>query len=370
MGRNVCILLPRVGVYPELGAMMAEAFAGLGWQATVHHRAQRDMLGADLLLLAGLCRYIEALPEVLSRRGGPRRPMTVLWQLEPLPPVQLSDAGEASGFRVAACDWGRLPRRPRQALSYLVPFRTRLLRLARRWLARPYSGQVLREPDQQGWKVFDVENFFNASADWRWIKSAHGRGWLDFCFASGQPRVQFLRSRGIRADLLPFGYHPRWGRDLQRPRDVDVLFLGQKDGGPRGLALGRLREELGRRGCPLTLVRRAHGTAREQLLSRARITVNLLRAPHDLAGLRVLLGLACGTLVVSEHCDGTGAFQPGKHFVMVPATQMADTIEYYLAHEAERRQIADEGHRFVTRELTLANVLTKLLQQLTNRPAT
>ena len=92
--------------------------------------------------------------------------------------------------------------------------------------------------------------------------------------------------------------------------------------------------------------------------------MNLLRSPYDLAGLRVLLGLACGALVVSEQCDGTGEFRAGEHFVMAPLGDLPGTIAYYLDHEDERQKIAGQGHRFVTEELTLANVVRKMLTQV------
>jgi hypothetical protein len=299
MGRNVCILLPRLGIYPALGRMLSDAFDESGWQVTLRFRPDENLLNHDLLLLAGLSRYDGGLMETL-RRHRDRRPVTVLWQLEPLPPLQLSPLGEEVGFRLAACDWGRLSPWMRRVLTCLVPFRPKVFRMSWRWLARPYARQVIQAPDQEGWREFDVEIYFNALAEWRRIGELRATGCVDHYFATVQPRVEFLRSRGIDAHLLSFGHHPDWGRDLQLKRDIDVLFLGRSDRGRRGRMLGELREELARRGRTLMMVPEAFGAERESLLNRSRIFVNLLRTPHELAGLRVLLGLACGALVVSE----------------------------------------------------------------------
>ena len=364
MDRRVCIQLPSVGIYPELGRMLGSAFSDLGWRPTVRHRADAAALDQDLLVLVGLCRYIEGLPEVLGQRQG-RKPTTVLWQLEPLPPVQLSPAGEAIGFRVAACDWGRLPRRVRRVLNGVVPFRTKLMRLARRWVARAYTRQVIHEPDHAGWGGYDVENYFNAMADWRWIRAAHASGWLDHCFATVQPRVRFLRSRGIAAEMLPVGYHPDWGRDRGLPRDIDVLFLGDIRRGRRADLVRWLGRQLAARGRTLTVVRKAHGADRESLLGRARIAVNLLRAPHDLAGVRLLMGMGCGALIVSEPCADTGAFEPGRHFVMAEVARLPEVIDEYLVDDEKRQAIAREGQRLVTEELTLTRVVSRMLQQVT-----
>jgi hypothetical protein len=121
MTRKVCILLPRVGVYPDLGIMLAESFSGLGWQPVVRHEADAELLDQDLLLLAGLCQRIDGLPEVLRRRRN-RKPATILWQLEPLPPAELSPAGERLGLRAAAFDWDRLPRAVRTKVNSVIPF--------------------------------------------------------------------------------------------------------------------------------------------------------------------------------------------------------------------------------------------------------
>jgi spore maturation protein CgeB len=96
-------------------------------------------------------------------------------------------------------------------------------------------------------------------------------------------------------------------------------------------------------------------------LNRSRIVLSLLRVPHDLAGMRVLMGMACRALVVSEYCKGTGAYVPGEHFVMAPLNQLPETIVRYLDHESERERIASAGHRFVTEELTLQKALAKML---------
>lgn len=363
---TLCVLLPAVGMYPALGRMLSDTAPRLGWNVNVAHRATPEVLSADVLLLAGLCRYIEGLREQLSRRDR-RKTATILWQLEPLPPVQFSASGEQIGRRVASWDWGRIPLPLRRVLDLIVPFRSRLLRSIRRCLANRYRLEVESGPRQQGWLRFDEENFFNAAADWNWIQDAHSRGWIDFHFASVQPRVEFLRSRGIPANMVAVGYHPGWGRDLKLERDIDVLFLGTLGRGPRRTTLQQLGERLDSRGLKLTVVEKAFGAERERLLNRCKIMLNLLRAPHDLPGMRVLLGLSCGALVLSEQCEGTGAFVAGEHFVMSSLQEMPQTIETFLGEDSKRERIARAGHAFVTSTLTLENSLSTLLQPVTSR---
>jgi hypothetical protein len=198
-------------------------------------------------------------------------------------------------------------------------------------------------------------------SEWLWVKNAHARGWLDHCFASNQTRVRFLRSRGVAAEMLPVGYHPGWGQDRQLKRDIDVLFLGEIGVGPRGEMMRSLRKELARRGRTLTLARGVYGEERDVLISRSRIMLSTLRVPHDMAGMRMLLGMGCGTLVISEPCEDTGAFRPGEHFVMAEIEGLPAVIEHYLTHEEARQMIARQGHRFVTEELTLEQGMRRML---------
>jgi hypothetical protein len=363
MGRRLCILLPGAGVYPALGGMLREVLSDLGWQVTVRSTAEADLLDHDVLFLAGMCRRIDGLSLLLRERRG-KKPVTVHWQLEPLPPAELSPAGERLGLRAAAFDWERMPAATRRRLDRVMPFGNNLFRLVRRGLAFPYSRRVRHTPNQEGWAGFYVSNYLVAIGEWRWLKLAHAQGWIDHSFASNQNRVRFLQSRGINAALAPVGGHRGWGQDLNLDRDIDVLYLGAVSRQPRGIKVSRLQEALAQRGRALTLASGVHGEARDRLLNRAKIVLSLLRLPHDLAGMRLLMGMACGALVVSEHCDDTAAFQPGKHFVMAGLDRLPEVIVRYLECEAERQAIAREGHRFVTEELTLEKVVRKMLERV------
>lgn len=126
----------------------------------------------------------------------------------------------------------------------------------------------------------------------------------------------------------------------------------------------QLQHQLARHRRKLTVVRRAFGVARTKLLNRTRIMLVLLRTPHDMPAMRLLLGMACGTLVVCEKCVGTGAFRSGEHFVMAELERLPEVIDHYLTHEDERCQTARWGHQFVTRELTIENMLCRLLDRI------
>jgi hypothetical protein len=363
MKRRICVLMPPGDLYSAVGRMIGGTLVEQGWEVSVPQQADPEALDHEVLLVGGASQQIDGLPGVLRRRRN-RKPVTLLWQLEPLPPPGLSPAGEWLGLRAAAWEWERLPVKVRLPLDRVLPFASLLSRHIRRALVLPYSMRRAGSPHADGWGEYYASHFVAAATEWRWLRIARNQGWIDHWFASNLPRVQFLRNRGIDAEMIPMGYHPGWGRDLGLPRDIEVLCLAHLDRRPRGRKLRWLREALANWGCTLTLLTGVHGATREQTLNRARIVLSLMRRPHDFPGMRVLMGLACGALVVSEAGLDTGAYVPDRHLVVAPLEQLPERIHHYLEHETERARIAAEGHRFVTEELTLKNQLTRMLAGL------
>ena len=365
--RSIGILLPSSGVYPDLGQSMVSGLEALGIRAEVAHRGRSGFLKHDALILAGQCRTVKGLPGLL-RRSRSAGQLTILWQLEPLPPPTISDEGLRIGTRVAGFDWARLDPVSRGILNLLLPFRTATFRAIRARLARSYAEIVAASPDADGWIEYGSENLFNCMIEHRWISRAMRRGWIDSVATSTRPRAAFLNRQGIDAAVIPVGYDARWGVDQQIERDIDVLYLGRikpevLGGEVRDSGLVQLRDEMARRGRPLTLETGVYGAARDRLLSRARIVLCPLRVPHDLAGMRVLMGMACGAMVLSQTCPSTEDYVPGVHLVTAGFTEMADTIEYHLDHEAERERIARAGQRYVTEEMTMPQVLQAMLDR-------
>lgn len=52
------------------------------------------------------------------------------------------------------------------------------------------------------------------------------------------------------------------------------------------------------------------------------------------------------------------------HLVQAPTEQIADTICYYLTHEAERRRITDQAYHLVTTELTMHKAVAAILERV------
>ena len=56
------------------------------------------------------------------------------------------------------------------------------------------------------------------------------------------------------------------------------------------------------------------------------------------------------------------AYRAGVHYAVAPPEQLADTILYYLAHEDERRALAENAYQLATTELSLGNSVRALMQ--------
>jgi glycosyltransferase involved in cell wall biosynthesis len=92
--------------------------------------------------------------------------------------------------------------------------------------------------------------------------------------------------------------------------------------------------------------------------------INVLRAEQDFVGQRFTLAAANKVLVVSEPLNDSAPFIPGKHLIVTPLDRMADTVCEMLRDEQRRSRLADQAHDFVTRELTIGNMMGALLNEV------
>lgn len=268
-----------------------------------------------LLLLGDAGRYPHLWPR-LNGRPLVERPFVALWHLEPLPPPK------ASG----------LPR-PRLHLREIVKI---LLRRGR---------------------IGDVYTNYHR------LRRVALRGLPDLLLVGSLGRREFLAERGITACWVPFGYDLSFGHDMGLDRDVDVLFLGGLEVPRRRRLIKRLR----RSGISLKAAGgwsnpEYWGESRSRLLNRTRILLNFPRNPGELSGLRFVLGMANGALIISEPIYEPAPFVPGKHFISASPDRMPEIIRYYLSHEDERKRIATAGNRLVTREVTMERSVRRILE--------
>ena len=192
-------------------------------------------------------------------------------------------------------------------------------------------------------------------------------GVLDVLPVAGSGRADYLRRRGFDAFPAFVGGHPVLGRDLGITRDLDVVFVGQPGTRRRRALLRRLTAELAARGIGLQVydgVRTPlYGDERTRILNRSKICLNLLKAPHDAVAYRLLLAAANKALIVSEPLYESTGFEAGRHLVTSSIDGLADTIERYLRHDAERRAIGEAAYHLVTHELTIERAVSRILDR-------
>jgi hypothetical protein len=189
--------------------------------------------------------------------------------------------------------------------------------------------------------------------------------WIDRVFTSALSRKKHIEQMGIPAEFVPVGWHPTWGQYQNLPRDIDIVFLGniRKRGDHRARIIRTAQTQLAKKGYSITLTDRdCFGPARTELLNRTKILFDVVRAPWEIPGMRLLIGMSCGAMILSCGFAGdAGPYQAGVHFIEAGSEKLADTLVHYLKNEDQRRTIADAGRKLVTETLTMENSLRRIL---------
>lgn len=180
-------------------------------------------------------------------------------------------------------------------------------------------------------------------------------------------RSAALARCGIRAAVVPFGYHRAMAGDPLDPadggRDIDVLCLGSAiDSVPtrRARIVAQLVDELAP-SVGVVVRDGIWGPERDRLLRRARIVVNVNRLAGNFTGLRSIYVAAAGAALVTEPATDPAPFVPGVHHVAAMERGLAAAVHGLLADDARRIALARAAQAFVTRDLTMAVSLRRLI---------
>ena len=356
---RVCIALPARGTdYDEPGSILADVIRDLGPETSIAHDGDPAIMNADILILFGKCSAFTASVRRLSA-DPTQRPATILWHIEPLPPGPLPESAFRTARLLSRCDWNHLPR-PLAALAHYVPGRNLIRDAARSALSRKL--EKLSDWDSTRTGAVHPRLLYHAVQHYMWFQQWHAPQWCDVVAASTRARCGILERMGIDCEYTPLGYHPGWGQDMECERDVDVLFLGRVRRTSRERLLADLSDQLREQDITLTIVdRNCYGQDRAELLSRTRIVLDVVKNTWEMPLQRLLISMPCGAMVVSNWMADPYPFR-SEHMVRVETGAFAETIRYYLEHEAERKRIAEAGRRHVIDNLAWAPVVSRLLQ--------
>ncbi|MCK4794517.1 MAG: glycosyltransferase family 1 protein [Desulfobacteraceae bacterium] len=292
-----------------------------GYRVTQVSNERLHLKKTDILWILDNANWFPIVCKQLQTIPKSERPIIVIWHAEPLPPPKSSG----------------LPH-PRLNLREI--------------------GKILLR-DRRATDVY---------TNYSRLRALMEDGIPDLLMVSTPGRQEFLSEHGFSSTYIPIGYHrTEYGYDMGIQRDIDVLFLGALTVPHRKKLFRKLRRS------GINLATKGSwsdpacwGENRTKLLNRARIFLNLQRYPGELSGARLILGMANRTLVISEPMYKPGDYIPGKHFVSATSDEMPEIIEYYLNHDTERECIAAEGHKLVTRELTMERSISRILELISN----
>ncbi len=267
--------------------------------------------------------------------ASPPRCRRIIWVGETLRPSSEMNRGVVS--RVARSD----------AMEYLR-FPLRLLRNA------PLPGPLARA---------------RASGTIEWVRARNLRdmaalaGRVDRVVVTSRDRRAALAALGLDAVAIPFGYAEASAGPIAAPgrpgRDLAIVTLARLH--PRMVGRQSVVHAWQEDEPRLRILENVWGHERNGLLRRSKVVLNVSRTPGDFIGLRLILALAAGAVVVTEPLRDPFPFVPGEHFVEATAGGLLDAARDLVADEPRRRRIAEAGQALLTGELTIARCLGRVL---------
>ncbi len=358
---SVALAVSRDEMHVLLGKTLLDGMASLTSNVSFVGDGDKAALNADLLMLAGGGRSFPKFAELL--RGKRRRPRTLLWQTDSLPPSFTTVSADEAAVCAARDIRHEATSRRGSFRAVAEPIRTEVRRMFSRWMTRRFR-RAMRSVDRGACQNIHWNDlrFIYRQADWIIKNASASGGWIDHVFVSVPTRASYLERHGIMAGFAPVGYHPLWGEPRSVAKDIDVLFLGRVKTGTRKRMVPRIMSQLAAKGFKTRIAEAAcFGEERTELLNRTRVVLNIMKFPWEFAGMRLLMSIGCRALVISDTCADTRPYHAGKHFVSSEIAGMADAAAYYLEHQEERRGFAESAYSDLRSGLTVGKTVEKML---------
>jgi glycosyltransferase involved in cell wall biosynthesis len=365
--KNICVAHENSSHDFALYATAVDALQELGYNVCASEKRE-DFVKSDAVLIISGPRYPNQHLESLAQLKGDK-PAVILWQIDPVPPPEFTKKAERTGILMQKFNIKyRLGGKKGKLFKHVFPFSRELSR-AVRWLLSLKLERQVQNIDGYGIMPSEGSEWNRLMERYLTLKKYLDLGVIDYCFTSGQAREKFFRSRGIDIPFIPFGYHPQFGRKLELNRDIDVLFLGRINNKRRNILVKKIFHNLREKSVSFTIMEDIYGDARTELLNRAKIVLDIPRVPWETGGVRFLMAMSCGALVVSSTLKYLAPYEPGIHFVNCSEQNIADSILYYLSNDSQRQKIVDDAYRFVTTEITVTKMMSKIMEKCNAYPS-
>jgi hypothetical protein len=342
LNSGYCIAVIKWSVDDTISDIICDALAALGHQTEQIRPVSQDFSKVDIVFSYGPYGSFLTVPTALAALPYTKRPIFVHWNTEGLPNLK-------------------------------IPWR--LLQVIGAW--RSWIGRLATSPNrtsQQLAKTYPIAWLNAHMFRYRYLGDyyyAHRQGWIDVFADSSLVYGKLHHRSGLPTLFVPWGAAPRWYDNLNLERDIDVLWMGNREG-RRHKLLQFISNKLRAQGIKIYIADGIenpfiHDRERTELLNRSKITLNLTRTTYDDNFSRFSLAAPNRSLIVSEtvlpHCP---MFETGKHYVSTPVEQLVETILYYLQNDDARLQIIEQAYQLVTTKLTFSNSMKEILNAIDN----
>ncbi len=345
--------------------------------------------GAEAAGIVLVGRGTDLQPTEISdlRRLATRMPV-VLWQLEALPHPMTTSSLRELGAAMIEPDWRSWLGPAGLPIDGVLPLRGELQRLVRGQLGRRYRRQ-LETVTGEAHKLLDKNDvrFIHLQAEWILAHGSGPGGWLKSVACGSAARVEFLVHHGVAALHVPVPPHLIWGsppcdvltRDMlahdtsagDGRRDIDLLLFGHDRTRSRRRIWSSVATEVKSRGYRvLTVAQGLHGTARTELMRRTRVTLQVPSIPWEFPGIRMLIAIQCGVLVVASSSEQSAPYEASTHYLPTTLKRLADTVVRVLDDEPFRSGFVESARRSLDATLSPCEIAKQIMNVLGYTPTT
>lgn len=340
----------------DFPGMFSSLFERIGFDVSCYSDGDAAALDADYIILFGVSHSFPEFEKLLADNRQ-SRPEVFLWQFEPVPFPGVSKETLDIARKYVRRDFKYQPAWLNMLTKKLVPKRGSIRNMI---MAAELKGKFTLA-EKAIYSQIGSGDIFRTMRDGIEAIDRYNGDWCDYYVVSTEARVEFLTNNSVPAYFAPMGYHQCWGKSLDVERTIDVAFIGNLKG-RRKKQLQLLSRQLKEKGIFLSIFNGFYGEKRTELLNRCKIIIDLDRLNWEFPLMRPIVTNSCGALLITDWIGDPGPFLP-EHIVQRNLCDFPDAIEYYLKNETERKKIVEKCQDFLFNDMTLYNIIEKLLVQ-------